>query len=342
MAKAFNAQPGRHGRSPDTEDARTWEKNHGRKHKRRANAEPAGGGGGGWKKMNETMAANRAALQANAAKAIGTQDWVQQKISKGDINGGMASEQSGTSIFDPVLCELVYRWFCPPDGLVLDPFAGGSVRGIVASRLGRGYLGVDLSARQIAANEAQARVLCQKPPAPRWAVGDSKHLDKIAMGTKADLVFSCPPYADLEVYSDDPRDLSAMPHPEFRQAYTEIIGKACGLLRQDRFACFVIGDARDGRGMYYGLPWLTVEAFQAAGLFLYNEAVLVTATGSLPIRVAKQFTVSRKLGKTHQNVLVFIKGDPVKATMAVGDTEFGELENQPTPAAPETVLGGAV
>ena len=38
----------------------------------------------------------------------------------------------GTSIFDPVLCELAYRWWCPPGGTVLDPFAGGSVRGLVA------------------------------------------------------------------------------------------------------------------------------------------------------------------------------------------------------------------
>lgn len=40
-------------------------------------------------------------------------------------------EMTGTSIFDPVLCELAYRWFCPQGGLVLDPFAGGSVRGIL-------------------------------------------------------------------------------------------------------------------------------------------------------------------------------------------------------------------
>ena len=48
---------------------------------------------------------------------------------------------SGTSIFDPVLCELAYRWYCPPGGVILDPFAGGSVRGIVASKLGRRYVG---------------------------------------------------------------------------------------------------------------------------------------------------------------------------------------------------------
>ena len=48
--------------------------------------------------------------------------------------GESENTQSGTSIFDPVLCELAYRWFCPPGGTVLDPFAGGSVRGIVSSR----------------------------------------------------------------------------------------------------------------------------------------------------------------------------------------------------------------
>ncbi|MGB3315839.1 MAG: DNA methyltransferase, partial [Albidovulum sp.] len=46
-----------------------------------------------------------------------------------------AATASGTSIFDPVLCEIAYRWFCPQGGTVLDPFAGGSVRGIVASQL---------------------------------------------------------------------------------------------------------------------------------------------------------------------------------------------------------------
>jgi hypothetical protein len=42
----------------------------------------------------------------------------------------------------------------------------------------------------------------------------------------------------------------------------------------------------------------------------------VTAVGSLPVRTGKQFKASRKLGKTHQNLLVFVKGDPKKAAAA--------------------------
>lgn len=63
-----------------------------------------------------------------------------------------AMAYSATSIFDPVLCELAYRWFCPQGGTIIDPFAGGSVRGVVAALTGRKYTGCDLSGRQIEAN----------------------------------------------------------------------------------------------------------------------------------------------------------------------------------------------
>ena len=57
-----------------------------------------------------------------------------------------------------------------------------------------------------------------------------------------------------------------------------------------------------------------------------DSAILVTAVGSLPIRTGRQFTAGRKLGRTHQSVLVFVKGDPRRATEACGEVEFGEIE----------------
>lgn len=113
---------------------------------------------------------------------------------------------------------------------------------------------------------------------------------------------------DLERYSDDPRDLSTMEYHTFMANYKRIIFKASQRLKPDRFACFVVGDFRDAKGNYRNFIGDTVTAFTCVGLSLYNEAILVTAVGSLPIRVTKQFTASRKLGKTHQNVLLFVKG----------------------------------
>ena len=233
---------------------------------------------------------------------------------------GNVSEQSGTSIFDPVLCELAYRWWTPSGGHVLDPFAGGSVRGIVAAMLGYQYTGIDLSVRQIEANRQQADELLTDNK-PTWIVGDSKNISTLAPG-EYDFIFSCPPYADLEVYSDDPNDLSNMAYPDFKSVYHEIIYSAVSMLKDNRFACFVVGDVRDKKGFYRNFPAHTIEAFQDAGMTLYNEAVLVTAVGSLPIRVSKQFGGYRKLGKTHQNVLVFYKGD-VADIKTWGDVECG-------------------
>jgi hypothetical protein len=241
-----------------------------------------------------------------------------------------ATGEAGTSIFDPVLCEIAYAWFCPRDGKILDPFAGGSVRGIVASKLGRAYYGHDLSGQQVEANKMQALVVCKDEKAkPTWKVGDSKQIAESYPNLEADFVFSCPPYADLEVYSDNPKDLSNMRYEDFKAAYFEIIKNSCSLLKQDRFACFVVGEVRDKKGNYYNFVSDTIEAFRAAGLEYYNEMILVTAVGSLPMRSGRIFSASRKIGKTHQNVLVFVKGDAKKATEACGDVNILEMPSIP-------------
>ena len=243
-----------------------------------------------------------------------------------------AEMASGTSVFDPVLCEIAYRWWSPPGGLILDPFAGGSVRGIVAGAVDRDYLGIDLSLQQVKANEAQAKKILKKGKGeriPRWLAGDAAQLAKLAKGEKADMIFSCPPYFDLERYSKDPRDLSNMPWKKFREIYCAIVAAACAQLEQHRFACFVVGEVRDKKsGIYRNFLGLTIEAFEKAGLSYYNEAILVTSTGSLALRAGRIFKGARKLGKAHQQVLVFVKGDPQKASQACGPAAFGNGQEQ--------------
>jgi len=268
------------------------------------------------------------AAEKKAGRSLTTEEF--QK----DWYEGPDTYTSGTSIFDPVLCELAYSWFSPPDGVVLDPFAGGSVRGIVANKLGRKYIGVELRQDQVDANRIQGDNLCPDNP-PIWHCADSRTIPDVCGDVQADFVFSCPPYADLEVYSDDPDDLSTLSYAEFKPAYFDIIAKACAQLKDDRFACFVVGDVRDKKGNYYNFVGDTVEAFKAAGLHYYNEAILVTSVGSLPIRAGRQFEAGRKLGKTHQNVLVFVKGDGKKATQACGPVEFA----MPEPEVEHSDLG---
>jgi hypothetical protein len=248
------------------------------------------------------------------AASFNTTDWFAKK-------GLTGSEKGDTSIFDPVVCELAYRWFCPTGGQIIDPFAGGSVRGIVADILGYGYWGCDLRQEQVDANRIQANAICEGV-GPSWVCGDS--MDEIESAPMADFLFSCPPYGDLEKYSDDPRDISTMDYHAFMAAYRRIILRSCERLKPNRFACFVVGDFRNPKtGAYRNFVGDTVESFRQCGLDLYNEAILVTSVGSLPSRVGRQFTASRKMGKTHHNILVFVKGDGREAARACGVLNTG-------------------
>lgn len=216
-----------------------------------------------------------------------------------------------TSVFDPVVCELAYGWWCKPDGVVLDPFAGGSVRGIVASVLDRKYWGCELRADQVEANRLQVGPTTRGKYAPKWVCGDS--LVEVPNGPQADFVFSCPPYGNLEKYSDDPADISNKGYRAFLDLYRQIIASSCTKLRDNRFACFVVANYRD-KGRYIDFVGDTVRAFEDAGCTYYNEAILINSVGSGAMRANTNFVRgNRKLVKLHQNVLVFVKGDPAVA-----------------------------
>lgn len=224
---------------------------------------------------------------------------------------------SGTSIFDPVLCEVVYNWFSPKNGIVFDPFAGGSVRGVVAEMLGRHYIGIDLSEKQVDANRMNADKL---GVCPAWHCDDSRNMDAYIPDGSADLVFSCPPYHNLERYSNHPLDLSNMNYADFIDAYGEIIAKSCAKLKENRFAVFVVGEIRDSKGAYRDFVGSTKRLFLAQGLHLYNDNVLLEQYGTAPMRAANNFR-HRKTTKVHQNVLVFYKGD-IKGIRDAFDNDF--------------------
>jgi DNA modification methylase len=241
-----------------------------------------------------------------------------------------------TSWYDPVLCEVMYRWFCPKDGLVVDPFSGGWVRGIVASCLGLRYVGIDLRPEQVEANrEDAARVCKSNEHMPIWIAGDSvnivehvrkalnlKNKDTSAVG---DFVQTSPPYPGVERYSEDKRDLNTMDYlgPKgFREKYIKIIAGTVELMKPNRFACFHVGDVRDpDTGLMYEFPHDTVTAFTDAGAPHYNTITTVDPFASSLVRMRKIFEGGRKVMRTHQIMLNFIKGDPKIASDAVqGDT----------------------
>ena len=236
------------------------------------------------------------------------------------------TNDTGTSVFDPVLAEICYKWFNIDGGTILDPFAWWSVRWIVAGKLWYHYYGNDLRQEQIDANKAQLNLIDKDNGEvdPVWTCWDSLNIGKLLSDVEADMVFSCPPYADLEVYSDDPKDLSNMEYAKFKEVYSKIISETCNKLKENRFAVFVVSEVRWKGGNFYWFVQDTIDAFTKAGLKYYNEIILRNAYGTAPIRAGKSF-VNRKVIRVHQNVLVFYKGDTKKIKDIFGEVDMGDF-----------------
>jgi hypothetical protein len=224
---------------------------------------------------------------------------------------------TNVSIFDPVLCELMYDWFSPKGGMVLDPFAGGSVRGIVCEEMNRRYIGIDLSKSQITANKAQSKK-------PLWINGDSnEELDKIA-DESFDFVFTCPPYYDLEVYTSDEKDISNMDVDSFDKVYESILRKSVQKLKDNRFFGVVVSEVREpsvtgkySTGRYRGLVRKTIDMLESAGVEFYNDMILFNSQHQAS-RIGKTyFDRNRKIPSVHQNILIFVKGNPDIATIEI-------------------------
>ena len=226
----------------------------------------------------------------------------------GTIGGGredlMNNINGGTSNFDPVLAELIMKWFGRPGAAILDPFAGEQTKGVVAGELGYEYHAVDIRSEQVAVD--------REATAPykniHYYVGDSNDIAKLVQRRDFDLCFTSPPYYDLEVYSKD--DLSALgTYEEFMAQYKNIFAQCYAMLRDDAFLVVKVGEIRNrADGEYRNFVGDNIAVMREIGFKYYNEIILYQSIGTAAIR-ANRAMRNRKMVKVHQNVLVFYKGD---------------------------------
>ncbi len=229
---------------------------------------------------------------------------------------------SGTSLFDPVLSEILFLWFLPKDEKILNIFAGDVEPNFVAGFKGIKLDGIELRQEQVNVTE---KILKEKNiSCVNMICGDAKDIDNLVKDNEYGLIFSCPPYYNLEEYSDLEQDLSTKSIEEFDMIYKEVIKKSYNKLKDNRFSIFVVSETRDKDGSFTNLVKKTIDFHLDAGFKFYNEMILVTAVGTASLRARQYFEKNRKVARTHQNILVFYKGDINK----IKDIKFMEIKNE--------------
>jgi hypothetical protein len=220
--------------------------------------------------------------------------------------GGIIRESS-ISILDPVLAEIVNKWFGLESCNTFDCFAGDSIFGYVSSYLGNLFTGIELRQDQVNLNNDRIKGFNSK-----YICDDGKNILKHIDIDSQDLLFSCPPYFDLEIYSDLPNDASNQTNYNvFLKILNDAFIDAIKCLKDNRFAVITVGDIRDKDGFYYRFIDHIKDIFCNNGMKLYNELILIQSVGNGALR-ANRYMGTRKVVKMHELVLVFYKGDVKK------------------------------
>jgi DNA modification methylase len=214
------------------------------------------------------------------------------------------SVYTGThSVFPAPLVEWVLLRYAPPGSRILDAFAGGPPRAVVAAIMGYEYVGFDIRQEQIDEDKSVLIDLGLDRNC-HYHLGDGCLLE--GLSETFDCALTCPPYWNLEQYSDLPSDLSSMKdYGTFSDAMYNCARAHRKHMKPGAFVCIVVGPFRDKKtGELIDFPAHTVMNFQDAGFIYWQQIVLSKNFASAAKRSTNSWK-GHKLVPAHEFLLVF-------------------------------------
>ena len=205
------------------------------------------------------------------------------------------------SVFNPQLAQMILAAYAPMNGKIYDPFGGGGTRGYIATKMGYDYTGVEIR------EEEYNRVLAQMKEWNlnfKFILADSV---KYRPNESFDFIYTCPPYYDLEVYSDMEEDLSNAPsYIEYLNMLQKVLKNCYDVLKKDSFAVFVVGNFRNKKGELEHLNGDLITKAKEVGFKLWDELIWMGASNVALTRCGK-FEKNRKSVRMHEYIIILKK-----------------------------------
>lgn len=214
-----------------------------------------------------------------------------------------------TSIFNPHLAQMILSAYCPPQAKIYDAFGGGGTRGFIAVAMGHTYTGIEIRPEEVQRIKEQMYTL-------------QLNFDMIAMDSRYynieesvfDFSYTCPPYYDLEVYSEMAGDMS---NAESYYVFLDMIKQSLEVtyrgLKPGALCAWVVGNFRDKNGCLTHFNGDLVRIGQSIGFQLWDELIFWGASNAAFQR-SGQFEANRKSVRVHEYIVILKKPERSKQT----------------------------
>ena len=252
---------------------------------------------------------------------MGLIDWDNSELGK--IEGEAKPRGKGYaanlrySIYNPDQAAFIIDYYTKPDYTILDPFMGRATRPMVSIFLGRKYVGFDTSSKTVALNK---KLLKEKfptrPPALPYSLyhGDGTEMSNLKDDADfADVIFTCPPYYNLEKYSGEKGDLSYLTEAEYNERMQIMFLHAYRLIKKSSYENLVfhpiiitVGSLRRGKGGLLDMDFLFQKMAKYVGLTLYDKLFTENLTPGAGFTFRRNYSYSF-VTKNYETTLVFMR-----------------------------------
>ena len=232
--------------------------------------------------------------------------WKDAYLNDGDIEirkvSGGAIKELKMSEFHAGVAENIVRFWSIPGAKIVDPFAGRATRAVIANKLGREYYGYEITPKTHRRVNEHFKKLGINPTV---YLGDGTTLTKTP-DNFADLIYTCPPYYNIEEYESVDRQLSDCNTYESFMGFIDSCAKNCfRVLKDGAFCVWVVADFRQN-GKLIDFHGDTIQLFKKAG-FNYHDIIIMENISPFATLTTYQAACKRYAPKVHEYILVFRK-----------------------------------
>jgi len=209
---------------------------------------------------------------------------------------------SKPSVFNPHLTQMILAAYCSNKSNIYDPFAGGGTRGYVSNKMGHNYFGVELRKEEVERINNMFNKWNLK-----FNIINENSINYIPKKEGFDFSFTCPPYYNLERYSNLDNDLSNYKdYNLFLRDIRKVLKNTFYSLKPNSFCVWVVGNFRNKEGEMTHLNGDIVKLAKDVGFKFWDE-IIWNGASSVALTRSGQFLSNRKAVRIHEYILIFKK-----------------------------------
>jgi len=225
---------------------------------------------------------------------------------------GVRGKKLGLSMFPPFLAKFIVQFYSDEGDTVLDPCAGHTAAMEISYNLGRNYIGYDVNEKFMDFNrKVREKLLTKNTGFLENDCTITLHLKSstqmLEKDNTIDMIYTSPPYWNLEYYGDSPEQLGwGKTYEEFLLGLSKILHECKRVLKPEKYCIINVNDFRKN-GKFYPYHSDVIGLGKCVGFEMHDIGIVKWNATPIASAFLQQVDRIKVLPKGHEYLIIFKK-----------------------------------